>query len=86
MSLTEYKVLDLNETICQKPLTSTLKVREKLNIHGNSTSGKITFKSTTIQCKFDFDFQFEKNKHERMMKNYHGMEWSQQLAYQMMYM
>lgn len=34
MSLTEYKVLDLNETICQKPLTSTLKVREKLNIHG----------------------------------------------------
>lgn len=39
----------------------------------NSTSGKITFKSTTIQCKFDCDFQFEKNKHERMMKN---MEWS----------
>lgn len=52
----------------------------------NSTSGKITFKSTTIQCKFDCDFQFEKNKHERMMKNYHGIEWSQQLAYQMMYM
>lgn len=52
----------------------------------NSTSGKITFKSTTIQCKFDCDFQFEKNKHERMMKYYHGMEWSQQLAYQMMYM
>lgn len=72
MSLTEYKVLDLNETICQKPLTSTLKVREKLNIHGKF--GKITFKSTTIQCKFDCDFQFEKNKHERMMKNYHGME------------
>lgn len=52
----------------------------------NSTNGKITFKSTTIQCKFDCDFQFEKNKHERIMKNYHGMEWSQQLAYQMMYM
>lgn len=28
----------------------------------------------------------KKNKHERIMKNYHGMEWSQQLAYQMMYM
>lgn len=34
MSLIEYKVFDLNKTICQKPLTNTLKVREKLNING----------------------------------------------------
>lgn len=51
----------------------------------NSTNGKTTFKSTTSQCRFACDFQCEKNKHERIMKNHHGMD-CLPLAYQMMYM